>query len=125
MALTLNQFLLLVLTIAAVVAVTYLVIFLHQMRKTAREGSAALMEIRELAKNLNETNRKVNQELDDVGEFIDASKKTAVNLSEAAFFVTTKIVKPGSKYMPFLFPLIRFGWRLLKKKKKKEDKNER
>lgn len=83
------------------------------------------MEIRELAKNLNETNRKVNQELDDVGEFIDASKKTAVNLSEAAFFVTTKIVKPGSKYMPFLFPLIRFGWRLLKKKKKKEDKNER
>ena len=125
MALTLNQFLLLVLTIAAVVAVTYLVIFLHQMRKTAQEGSAALMEIRELAKNLNETNRKVNQELDDVGEFIDASKKTAVNLSEAAFFVTTKIVKPGSKYMPFLFPLIRFGWRLLKKKKKKEDKNER
>jgi hypothetical protein len=125
MALTLNQFLLLVLTIAAVVAVTYLVIFLHQMRKTAREGSAALMEIRELAKNLNETNRKINQELDDVGEFIDASKKTAVNLSEAAFFVTTKIVKPGSKYMPFLFPLIRFGWRLLKKKKKKEDKNER
>ena len=125
MVLTLDQFLLLVLTIAAVVAVTYIIIFLHQMRKTAREGSAALMEIRELAKNLNETNRKVNQELDDVGEFIDASKKTAVNLSEAAFFVTTKIVKPGSKYMPFLFPLIRFGWRLLKKKKKKEDKNER
>ncbi len=124
MALTLNQFLLLVLTIAAVVAVTYLVIFMQQMKKTAREGSAALVEIRELAKNLNETNRKVNQELDDVGEFIEASKKTAVNLSEAAFFVTTRIVKPGSKYMPFLFPLIRFGWRLLKKKKK-EDKNER
>ncbi|MFW6137200.1 MAG: hypothetical protein ACOC5U_03880 [Candidatus Aminicenantaceae bacterium] len=124
MVLTLNQFLLLVLTIAAVVAVTYLVLFLHQMRKTAREGSQALLEIRELARSLNETNRKVSRELDDVGEFLEASKKTAVNLSEAAFFVTTRIVKPGSKFMPFLFPLIRFGWRLMKKKKK-EDKNER
>ncbi len=124
MVLTLNQFLLLVLTIAAVVAVTYLVLFLHQMRKTARDGSQALLEIRELARSLNETNRKVSRELDDVGEFLEASKKTAVNLSEAAFFVTTRIVKPGSKFMPFLFPLIRFGWRLMKKKKK-EDKNER
>lgn len=124
MVLTLNQFLLLVLTIAAVVAVTYLVLFLHQMRKTARDGSQALLEIRELARSLNETNRKVSRELDDVGEFLEASKKTAVNLSEAAFFVTTRIVKPGSKFMPFLFPLIRFGWRLMKKKRK-EDKNER
>jgi hypothetical protein len=125
MALTLDQFLLLVLTIAAVVAVTYWVIFLHRMQKTAQEGSETLREIRELAKNLNETNRKVNQELDDVGEFIEASKKTALNLSEAAFFVTTRIVKPGSKYMPFLFPLMRLGWRLMKKKKNKEGKNER
>lgn len=124
MVLTLNQFLLLVLTIAAVIAVTYLVLFLHQMRKTARDGSQTLLEIRELARSLNETNRKVSRELDDVGEFLEASKKTAVNLSEAAFFVTTRIVKPGSKFMPFLFPLIRFGWRLMKKKKK-EDKNER
>jgi hypothetical protein len=123
MTLTLNQFLLLVLTMAAVVAVTYLALFLHQMRKTAREGSATLMEIRELVRNLNETNRKVNQDLDEVGEFLEASKKTAVHLSEAAFFVTTRIIKPGSKYMPFLFPLMRFGWRLLKKNKK-EDKNE-
>ncbi|MFO7865838.1 MAG: hypothetical protein R6V02_03355 [Candidatus Aminicenantes bacterium] len=124
MVLTLNQFLLLVLTIAAVIAVTYLVLFLHQMQKTARDGSQTLLEIRELARSLNETNRKVSRELDDVGEFLEASKKTAVNLSEAAFFVTTRIVKPGSKFMPFLFPLIRFGWRLMKKKKK-EDKNER
>ena len=124
MALTLNQFLLLVLSLAAVVVVTYLVLFLHQMKKTAREGSETLSEIRELVRNLNETNRKINHDLDDVGEFIEASKKTALNLSEAAFLITTRIVKPGSKFMPLLVPVIRLGWRLLKKKKKEDKKNE-
>jgi len=56
-----------------------------------------------------------------MGEVLEAAKKTAVNLSESAWFVTSKVIRPKSKLWPFLFPLVRLGWRQMKKKK--EDKN--
>lgn len=121
MSLTLNQFLFLVITIAIVVAVTFLVMLIVQLRKTAREGEKTLNEIRELAKNLKETERNVNAKIDDLGSVLEATKKTAVGISEIAWFLTTKIVKPSSKYWPFLFPFIRFGWRQIKKRKEKKN----
>lgn len=123
MSLTLNQFLLLVITIAAVVAVTFLVTLFVQLRKTAKQGEETLRELRALVQNLKETNIKVNNKIDDLGEIVEASKNTVVSLSEIAFFLSTKIIKPSSKYWPFLFPFIRLGWRHLRKKKQKEDKN--
>ncbi len=123
MPLTLNQFLLLVITIAAVVAVTFLVTLFVQLRKTAKQGEETLRELRALVQNLKETNIKVNNKIDDLGEIVEASKNTVVSLSEIAFFLSTKIIKPSSKYWPFLFPFIRLGWRHLRKKKQKEDKN--
>jgi len=93
-----------------------------QLRKTARQGEETLIEIRELTKNLKLTEQKVNSKIDEFGELISASKKTAVNLSEATWLVTSKIFRPTSKYWPILFPLLRFGWRRLKKKRK-EAKN--
>ena len=121
MPLTLSQFLLLVLTIAAVVAVTFLVNLLIQLKKTAREGQQTLVEIRSLVQNLNQTTRKIDARIDDVSEVVEAAKKTVVSLSEIAVFTTAKIIRPSSRFWPFLFPLIRMGWRQWKKKK--EDKN--
>ncbi|MFQ6107949.1 MAG: hypothetical protein ACE5L7_00155 [Candidatus Aminicenantales bacterium] len=120
MSLTLNQFLLLVLTLAAVVVVTMLAMLFFQLRKTAKEGELTLKELRDLLLSLKQTNRKINSRIDEVGEIVEASKKTAVSLSEIAFFLSTKVVKPSSKYWPFLFPLIRLGWRQIRKKKRKE-----
>jgi len=122
MPLTLSQFLLLVLTIAAVVAVTFFVNLLIQLKKTAREGQETLVEIRALAQSLNEATRKIDSKIDDVGEVVDAAKKTAVSLAEIAFFTTIKVIRPASKFWPFLFPLFRMGWRQWRKKK--EDNNE-
>lgn len=122
MSLTLNQFLLLVITIAAVVAVTFLVTLFVQLRKTAKQGEETLRELKALVQNLKETNIKVDNKIDDLGEIVEASKNTVVSLSEIAFFLSTKIIKPSSKYWPFLFPFIRLGWRHLRKKKQKEDK---
>lgn len=121
MPLTLSQFLLLVLTIAAVVAVTFLVNLLIQLKKTALEGQETLTEVRSLARNLSETMRKIDDKIDDVSEVVDAAKKTAVSLSEIAVFTTAKVIRPASKFWPFLIPFIRMGWRQWKKKK--EDKN--
>jgi len=123
MLLTLNQFLLLVITIAAVVAVTFLVTLFVQLRKTAKQGEETLRELKALVQNLKETNIKVDNKIDDLGEIVEASKNTVVSLSEIALFLSTKIIKPSSKYWPFLFPFIRLGWRHLRKKKQKEDKN--
>lgn len=121
MPLTLNQFLLLVITIVLAVAVTFLVTFLIQLKKTAKEGEDTLRDLREFIRDIRETNQKVSTKIDDLGEMVEASKKTATSLSEAAWFLSTKIIKPSSKYWPFIFPLIRLGWRQLKKKKRKED----
>ncbi len=121
MPLTLNQFLLLVITIAAVVAATFLVNLLRQLRKTAQEAEETLVEIRMLAAEARETSRSVKSKIEDVGELVLATKKTAVSVAEIAWFVTAKILRPSSKYWPFLFPLIRLGWR--QAKKRKEEKN--
>ena len=121
MPLTLNQFLFLILTIAAVVAVTFLVIFLIQIRKTAREAELTLIETKALIESLKETSLRAQTKIDDVGELIEATKKTAVSISEIAWFLGTRILRPSSKYWPFLFPLIRLGWRKIKKHKEEKD----
>ncbi len=122
MALTLNQFLLLVITIAVVVAVTFLAFFLAQVRRTAREGEETLIEIKSLVRNLEETSRKVNKNLDGFNEILVSSKKAVIGLSEISWvLLSAKAIKPSSKYWPLLFPLLRVGWRQLKKRK--EGKN--
>ncbi len=121
MPLTLNQFLFLILTIAAVVAVTAFISFLLQLKKTAKEGEKALIEVQTLSKNLNEVSQKINEKIDGLGDVIDATKKMTAGLSEATWFLVTKVIRPGSKFLPFLYPIIRLGWRQFKKNK--EDKH--
>jgi len=122
MTLTLNQFLLLVLTVAAVVTVTFLVLLFAQLRKTAKEGEKALSEMRELTKNLNETTELVQGKINDVDDVLKSTKKAASGMAEMTKFLTKNFLKPSSKYWPFLAPLINLGWRQLKKRKKnKED----
>lgn len=121
MPLTLNQFLLLVITIAVVVAVTFLITLIAQLRKTARGGEETLNQIRTLVSNLNETSQKVNTKIDDLDDILEVTKKTAVSLSEIAWFVTTKIIKPSSNFWPLLYPFIRLGWRQMKKRKEKKN----
>lgn len=121
MLLTLNQVLGVILTVAAVVAVTFLVMFLIQLRRTVREGEKTLIKAQETMDGLKAIEAKIDANLDNVGEVLAASKKAASGLSEIAFFVTTKVVRPSARYWPFLFPLVRLGLQQLKKRKEKRD----
>jgi hypothetical protein len=116
MLLTLNQTLFFVISIAFVVAVVFLVLSLVQIRRTAREGERTLVELRELAEGLKGIEQKVDTRIDDVGEILESSKKTLAGLSVATLFLTTKVIRPASKYWLMLYPLIHLGWRQLKKK---------
>ncbi|MGD9344349.1 MAG: hypothetical protein PVH84_00695 [Candidatus Aminicenantes bacterium] len=124
MSLTLNQFLFLVITIAVVVVATYLVMLMIQLKKTAKEGETSLIELNALVKRLQDTTEKLNGRMDDVDDIVKATKKTAMGFAEASTFVVAKIIRPTSRYWPFLFPLMRLGLRLMKRKKK-EAKNGR
>ncbi len=108
-------------TIAVVVAITFLITLIAQLRKTARGGEETLNQIRTLVSNLNETSQKVNTKIDDLDDILEATKKTAVSLSEITWFVTTKIIKPSSNFWPLLYPFIRLGWRQMKKRKEKKN----
>jgi len=119
MPLTLNQMLFLILTIAAVLAAAFLVRFLIQLRKTALEGEQTLVEFRKLAENLNELDLMVKERLEDLGQTLEASKRVALNMSEMTAFVTTKLVRPVSKYWSVLFPILGLFWRQMKKRKEK------
>ena len=119
MLLTLNQTLFLVISVAFVVATVFLILFLIQVRRTAREGERTLVELRELAEGLKGIEQKVDARIDDVGEILESSKKTVADLSEVTLFLTTKVIRPASKYWLILYPLIRLGWRQLKKRKEK------
>jgi len=117
--LNLNQFLFLVLTFAAVIIAVYLVRFLAQLRRAAAEGEKTMVEVRKLVQNLNELDKIVKTRLADLGAIMEASKKTAAQVSEAAFFLTTKIIRPTSRYWPVVYPLVRFLWKKIRKRKEK------
>ncbi len=121
MVLTLNQVLGIVLTVAAVVAVTFLVLFLIQLRRTAREGEKTLIKAQEAMDELKVIEAKLNANLDSVGQVLAVSKKAVSGLSEISLFLTSKVIRPSAKYWPFLFPLVSFGLRQLKKRKEKKD----
>jgi len=121
MTLTLNQVLGIILTMAAVVAVTFLALFLNQLRRTAREGQKTLAKAQEMMDGLKEIEAKVNASLDNVGEVLAASKKAVTGLSEIMFFLTSKVIRPSARYWPFLFPLLRLGLQQMKKRKEKKD----
>lgn len=121
MTLTLNQVLWIILTVAAVVAVTFLALFLNQLRKTAREAEKTLVKAQETMDGLQVIEAKINASLDSVGEVLATSKKAASGLSEITLFLTSKVIRPSAKYWPFLFPLVRFGLQHLKKRKEKKD----
>jgi len=121
MALTLNQILFLILTIAGVVVAVFLVRFLIQMKRTADEGAKTLAELRRLAENLNELDQVVKAKVEDLGKLVEASKETAINLSEASVFITTKLLRPAANYWPLVYPLLTFFWKRLKRRKEKKD----
>ncbi len=118
MSLTLNQFLFLVITICVVVAVAFLIALIVQLRRTAREGEETLVELRDLIENLRETDKKVNDKIDDLTPVIEAAKTTAARISDIAWLFTARVFKPTSKYWPYIFPILRMGWRYMKKKRR-------
>jgi len=121
MALNLNQVLFLILTVVAVVVAVFLVRFLIQLRRTAGEGEKTLAEMRRLAENLNELDLVVKAKVEDLGRLVEASKNTAMNLSEASMFLTTRLLRPAANYWPLVYPLLTFFWRRIRKRKEKKD----
>jgi len=121
MALTLNQVLAIILTVAAVVAVTFLVMFLNQLRRTAREGEKTLAKAQEAMDGLKVIEAKIDASLNNVGEVLTVSKRALTGLSEITFYLTTRVIRPSAKYWPFLIPLTRLGLALWKKRKEKKD----
>jgi hypothetical protein len=120
MTLTLNQVLLIILTITAVVAVVFLVRFLIQLRRTAREAEHALAKAQELMDGFKVIEAKINSGLDDVGQVLQTSKKAAAGLTEITGFLTTRFIRPSARFLPFLIPLVRIGLQQLKKRKEKD-----
>ncbi len=121
MVITLNQVLFLILTVAAVVAVIFLVLFLIQLRKTAREGEKTLVELREAAEGLQALESKINARIDDAAEIFASTKTTLSGLSQASLFLTSRVVRPASQYWPLILPVARWAWQRLKKRKEKRN----
>jgi hypothetical protein len=119
MLLTLNQVLVIILTVAAVVVATLLSLFLVQLRRTAREGEKTLVKAQEAMDGLKEIEAKLNTSLDDLGQVLATSKRAAARLSDVSYLLASKVLRPSAKYWPILFPLIRLGWRQMKKRKEK------
>lgn len=121
MTLTLNQVLGIILTVAAVVAVTFLVLFLNQLRRTAREGEKTLVKAQEAMDGLQVIEAKINSSLDNVGEVLATSRRAVSGLSGITHFLTSGVIRPSARFWPLLLPLLSFGLRHMKKKKEKKD----
>jgi len=121
MLLTMNQVLLIVLTLAAVVVATVLVIFLFQLRRTAAEAEKALGRAQELMEGFKETEARLNTNLDALGETVNHTKKALSVVSQLPLFFSSRASRPSSRYWPLLIPFLSYGWQLIKKIKEKKD----
>ncbi len=121
MTLTLNQVLWIILTVAAVVTVVFLVLFLIQLRKTAREGEKTLIKAQEAMDELKVIEAKLNVSLDAVGEVLATSNRAVARISGATHFLTSGMIRPTARFWPILFPLLSLGLRKLKKKRRNKD----
>jgi hypothetical protein len=121
MTLTLNQVLGIILTLTAVVAVTFLVMFLTQLRRTAREGEKTLVKAQEAMDGLKVIEAKIDASLDNVGEVLTTSKKAVAGIADISLYLMTRVLRPSAKYWPFLIPLVRLGLRQMKQRKEKKD----
>jgi hypothetical protein len=117
MPLTLTQILFIILTIAAVVAVVFLVLLFVQLRKTAAEAEKTMIEVRALAKNLGELELVVRDRVDEMGDTIKVARRAALGLSEASLRLTSKMMPFPGKYLPLIFPVARFVMKSIKKNK--------
>ncbi len=124
MTLTLNQFLFLIITIVVVAFLAYLIPTIRQLKDTAKRAEEVLTETKELISNFQETERLVKSQIEEVEDLIKTTKKALTNISDIAWFISKKLLKPSTRYLNALLPIINFGWRLYKKKKK-GGKNER
>lgn len=118
MPLSLNEILLLLITIAVVVGIFFLIPVLIQIRRTMKEGEKSLEQIKELAQELKDTSSRITPAVESAGEIVESAKKTAFNLSEITWLIATRIVRPSARYWPFIFPFLRIGWRQIKKKRR-------
>jgi hypothetical protein len=121
MSLTLNQVLLIILTVSAVVAVIFLVQFLIQLRKTAREGEKTLIKAQEAMDELKVIEAKINISLDNAGEVLATSKRVVAGISGVTSFLTSSVIRPTARFWPIIFPLLSLGLRKMKKKRRNKD----
>ncbi len=121
MLLTFNQTLFLILTVAAVVIAVFLILFLIQLRRTVREAEKSFQQLQVTLDKLKKIEDKLDLRLDETGKVIESAKKTVSGLSELSLFLTTRVIRPASRYWPVLFPLVRFGWQMIKKRKEKKN----
>ncbi len=121
MTLTLDQVLWIILTVSAVVAVVFLVLFLIQLRKTAREGEKTLIKAQEAMDELKVIEAKINVGLDGVGEVLATSKRAVAGISGVTNFLGSNVIRPSARFWPILFPLISLGLRKMKKKRRIKD----
>jgi len=121
MLLTLNQILWIILTLAVVVTVIFLVLFLIQLRKTAQEGEQTLIEVRELVKDLRETEHKIDASVTEIGEIIRVSRRTISGVSAITGYVSTGLMRTTLKAWAFALPALRWSWQRLKKRKEKQN----
>src|SRR5512142_184665 len=123
MTLTLNQVLGIILTVAGVVAIVFLTLFLNQLRRTAKEGEKTLVKAQATMEGLQVIEAKLNANLDNVGQVLAASKKAVTGISEVTLYLTSNVIRPTAKYWPFVLPLVRLGLQQWKKRKEKEKKD--
>jgi hypothetical protein len=121
MPLTLAQILSIILTVAAVVAVIFLVQLFIQLRRTAAEAEKTMIEVRALAKSMSELELVVRERVNEMGDTIKVARKAALGLSEASLRVTSKMLPFPGKYLPLLFPVARFVMKSIKKNKEQAD----
>jgi hypothetical protein len=121
MLLTFNQVLYLLLTVAAVVVAVVLALFLLQLKRTAREAEKSFQELQIVLNKFEQIEDKLDKRLEEAGEIVSSTKKAVSGLGELSLFLTTNVVRPASRFWPVLFPLLRFGWQLMKKRKEKKN----
>jgi len=119
-----NPVLLVVIVVVAIVLSVGFLLFILSLIPAINELKSLLADLqrtsaeaRDLVSNLKELSQKVNEDIVKVDSILDSTKDTMDTASKSLKFINKNVLKHSAGIFALL-PAVKFGWNMMKKKRR-------
>ncbi len=105
-------------TVGFLMLVLSLVPAIFQFKSLLLDLEKTSTEARDLAVKLKSLSQKVDRDIDKVDQILESTKESVATVNESLKFINMSVLKQTAGLLA-LIPAIRFGWKLIKKMRRR------